>query len=129
MRKTPISFVSFNSSILRLDEIYGVLETKFNKHNTVIFNNEYQKRDYLLDDSLCGCYIIQSKKSLYYYIGYSDVIDKRLNTHFRYFKSLNHTFLQPQANPLQLGGSSNIYLLSSRNHIPASPNPKDRDEG
>lgn len=51
MRKTPISFVSFNSSILRLDEIYGVLETKFNKHNTVIFNNEYQKRDYLLDDS------------------------------------------------------------------------------
>lgn len=76
-----------------------------------------------------GCYIIKSKKSLYYYIGYSDVIDKRLNTHFRYFKSLNHTFLQPQANPLQLGGSSNIYLLSSRNHIPASPNPKDRDEG
>jgi hypothetical protein len=49
---------------------------------------EQENAQSFFDDSLCGCYVIYSKKSLYYYIGYSSNIRERLRTHYLNLKSL-----------------------------------------
>lgn len=89
---SPINFTSYSSSIFRLEKIYGSLHTNFNNDNFIIseHNNLGKKgvEDSLFDDSLCGCYIIYSKNSLYYYIGHSNDIRGRLKTHYKNFKSL-----------------------------------------
>lgn len=89
---TEIDFSSFPRSatnIFKLSKIYGCLEGRF-VNNSFEFI-EVKKDKSLFDDSEfipCGCYMIYSKKTLYYYIGYSTNILDRLNTHYLNLKSL-----------------------------------------
>ena len=86
---TKIDFYSFHSNIFKLSKIYGRLEGRF-------VNNSFEfievKKDKSLFDNYkfipCGCYVIYSKKTLYYYIGYSTNIIDRLHTHYLNLKSL-----------------------------------------
>lgn len=98
----PINFASYNSSIFRLEQIYGSLQAKFDKGDLVTFNTEYQLKSG--DNSGCGCYIIYSKNSLYYYIGYSKDIKSRLKTHYNNLKSLNSSCSVPYGTAIDLKG-------------------------
>lgn len=94
---TKIDFSSFPRSatnIFKLSKIYGCLEGRF-VNNSFEFI-EVKKDKSLLDDfefTPCGCYVIYSKKTLYYYIGYSTNIIDRLNTHYLNLKSLRASYL------------------------------------
>ncbi len=77
------------ANLFRLSKIYGCLRGRF-VNNSFEFV-EVKKDKSLLDDfefTPCGCYVIYSKKTLYYYIGYSSNIINRLNTHYLNLKSL-----------------------------------------
>jgi LAGLIDADG DNA endonuclease family len=78
---SKINFSSYRSNIFRLKKIYWCLYGRYvNDCFTFI---EKPKAHSLFEDSMCGCYIIYSRKSLYYYIGYSTDIKKRLITHYK----------------------------------------------
>lgn len=74
-----IDLSSFRSNIFRLNKIHRSLHGRFNKDNTLVIGDKKDKPHF--DKDWCGCYIIYSERSLYYYIGYSKVIEDRLNNH------------------------------------------------
>jgi hypothetical protein len=91
----PTKEVDFSSlpcsaaNIFRLTKIFGCLHGRF-VNNSFEFI-EVKKDKSLFDDYKfipCGCYVIYSKKTLYYYIGYSTNIIDRLDTHYLNLKSL-----------------------------------------
>ena len=92
--KSRISFTeidfSFYPNMFTLRKIYARLAGIF-VNNNFKFIEYVEKNKSLLDDfefTPSGCYMINSKNSLYYYIGYSSNILDRLNTHHRSLKSL-----------------------------------------
>jgi hypothetical protein len=99
-----IDFSSFRSNIFRLNKIHQSLHGRFNKDNGILVIDDcasYKK----IHGDWCGCYVIYSEKSLYYYIGYSKDIDNRLSSHvskikkyhldsYSYFKERYSLYLQ-----------------------------------
>lgn len=98
-----IDFSSFRSNIFRLNKIHRSLHGRFYKDNILVINETKEKPHF--DKDWCGCYVIYSEKSLYYYIGYSKEIGNRLDSHvskikkyhldsYSYFKERYSFYLQ-----------------------------------
>lgn len=80
-----IDYSTFRSNIFRLNKIHRSLHGRFNKDIILVINEKKEKPHF--DKDWCGCYVIYSERSLYYYIGYSKDIGNRLNSHVSNIKS------------------------------------------
>lgn len=118
---TAINFSSYRSNIFRLNKIYESLQGRFDNDKLLIHvSDNKDKTKY--DASWCGCYVIYLKNSLYYYIGYSSAIAKRLSSHVSVVKKVGseiflHTLRKRVSPDLHWRSATTSIVSESKDHI------------